>query len=138
MIESTKVDPIELELRLAAVLGYVDIKMSTRADACLVGRTPGASQREYLPRWARDNGAAYALMVEHKLSPSFMGHDAEKGERRAASDDTKVWAIAYVGEHGNDDEATVRTAIVMGSTAKLEHEAFLKPATPSATGPSAG
>jgi hypothetical protein len=127
---------IYLEKRMAAALGYVDVELSLRGE--LVGRLPGEKTRTYLPRWTRDNGAAHSLAVANKLSVGYMGHEESRGERRAVSDQTRLWAIAYTGDYKFDDEATVNAAIVMAAATKLEHEANFNVARPAAAGPSLG
>jgi hypothetical protein len=138
MTDQAKQDPVELELKLAHALGYVDVAVSKRSDQPLVGRLPNEQAREYLPRWARDNGAAYSLMLAQKLSVQYMGTVPGRGERRAAADESKVWAVVVTGDYGHDEEVAVRAAIAVGSIAKIDFESQ-PAATPSASqGPSLG
>lgn len=107
-------DPyIRAELRLARLL-RPDCVISN-ANGVLVAHGEGKAAPNYegcAPKWARDNEAAFALMVEYRCEPRFMA-ECVLVTCRASCD----------GAHYDDHdgmEAAVRYAIVMSVIENLE------------------
>lgn len=97
---------IEAELRLAGMLGWKNIRSAEFKPDQLIGRVDG--DKEYVPAWTSDNGAAFALMVEHSCYPKEHAFGIE-------CDGIKV----VISNHPTK-EIAVRYAIVMAVIAKLE------------------
>lgn len=112
---------IEAEKRLAELLKYDDIIVGTGFGfgiPTLYATEPNGDLRGSLPRWIRDNAAAFALMVKQKISIDISG-------------DEWVATLTHYGMYGvrnnselysdhPDKETAVRYAIVMAVIAKLE------------------
>lgn len=109
---------IEAEKKLAGLLGYHQITDGHFSDNRLSALPRGSwleSLKVVLPMWARDNAAAFALMVEHDLCVQTLSHFVAVLRDNLDGN----LAEAEYTDHPSK-EAAVRYAIIMAVIAKLE------------------
>lgn len=104
---------LEAEKRLAELLGWKQIEVYGSHQTDLRGlELPFDEQPRAIPKWARDNEAAFSLMAAHCSEPSFQpgAVKVSNGEYSFTSD--------YQSHDGV--EAALRYAIVMSLAKSLE------------------
>lgn len=109
---------LEAEKRLAELKGHANTAfLGLHQVQCAL--TPSNEIKKQLPRWCRDNAAAFALMVEHGCYPQENGTGSvaiwQEGQFKP------YLAGTIISQHP-DKETAVRYAIVMAVIAKLEGE----------------
>lgn len=107
---------IEAERRLATLRGFYDIEDRIKdGEHIFSGQRKGVWPpfKDWIPRWCRDNEAAFLLMVAHGIELIFAM--------------PQVIAVAQGGaqqieryDHHHDKAAAVRYAIVQATIKKLE------------------
>jgi hypothetical protein len=110
---------IEAEKRLAELKGFFDIEESKLYgyQQIFMGRWGTEEKhKQHIPRWTRDDAAAFRLSVEHEVNITYYKDEVMVDLRGSCSSDFahELWA-------DHPDKATaVRYAIVQAVIAKLE------------------
>lgn len=108
----------EIECRLAEVLGY-KTGCGENTDGAKILLTVVDGKFIELPRWARDNAAAFELMVEHEVMLEY--YDDQVYAYADIDGIGLNWEVCKYESHPNK-QAAVRFAIISAVVDKLEAE----------------
>ena len=107
---------VAIECRLAEALGYKNICVKMSAGVQTISTIVDGKFVE-LPKWARDNAAAFELMVEHEVALEYYGDQV----CAVLVDMQSIHGICICKyENYPDKQAAIRFAIISAVIDKLE------------------